>query len=84
MIAHEGIKWGLRSHGVGAEVVGKFSGREVGSPVVLSDRGVSAEILFEFLINPFCLTIGLQVISCGKGLIYIQKGTEVTGKGSGD
>jgi len=77
VITHKGIKRGLRSRGVGADVVGKFGGREVRSPVILSDRGVSAEILFEFLINPLCLTVRLQVISRGEGLIYIQKGTKV-------
>jgi len=84
VIAHEGIKRGLRSRGVGADVVGELGGREVRSPVVLSNRSVRVEILFEFLIDPFRLTIGLRVISCGKGLIYIQKGTEVTSEGSGE
>jgi len=84
VIAHEGVKRGLRSRGVGADVVGELGGREVRSPVVLSNRSVRAEILFKFLINPFRLTIGLQVISRGEGLIYIQKGTEVTSESSGE
>src|SRR5882724_7473051 len=69
---------------MGTDVVGKLGGREVGSPIVLSDRGVSAEILFEFLINPLCLTIRLRVISRGEGLIYIQKGTKVTSECGGE
>jgi len=62
--AHEGIKQGLRSRGVVVDVVGKFGSREMGSPVILSDGGVSMEVLFEFLVNSFCLTIGLRMISC--------------------
>ena len=84
MIAHKGVERGLGSRGVGADVMGKLGGREMRSPVILSDRGVSAEILFEFLINPFCLTIRLWVISRGKGLIYIQKGTKVTSECGGE
>ena len=84
VIAHKGIKRGLRSRGVGADVVGKFGGREVRSPVVLSDRGVSTEILFEFLINSFRLTIRLRVISRRKGLIDIQQRTKVTGECGGE
>src|SRR5882724_10434231 len=69
---------------MGTDVVGKLGGREVGSPIVLSDRGVSAEILFEFLINPLCLTIRLRMISRGEGLIYIQKGTKVMSECGGE
>ena len=84
MIAHQGIKRGLRSRGMSTDVVGKLGGREVRSPIMLVDGSVSVEILFEFLINPFCLTIRLRVISRGKGLIYIQEGTKVTSEGGGE
>jgi len=60
------------------------AGREMRSPVILSDRGVGAEILFEFLINPFRLAIRLRVVSHGEGLINIQKGTKVMSEGSGE
>ena len=37
VIAHKGVKRGLRSRGMSTDVVGKLGGREVGSPIVLSD-----------------------------------------------
>jgi len=80
MIAHKGVKRRLRSRGVSVDVVGEFNGRKVRSPIILSESRCKCGDLFEFLINPFRLTIGLRVISHGEGLIYIQKGTEVVVK----
>jgi len=60
--AHEGVKRGLRSCGVSLDVMGKFGSREMRSPVILLDGSVNMEVLFKFLINSFCLTIGLRMI----------------------
>lgn len=59
-------KWGYAGGGVRGIVVGKFGeGEEVG-PVVLLIVDVDSKVLFENLIDVFCLAIGFGVIGCGK------------------
>jgi len=54
-----------------ANVMSEFSGGEVVSPVVLTNRAVGMKILFKFLVNTFGLTISLGVISHAHGLLDI-------------
>ena len=56
----------MLSQGVNVVVVLEFSQREEVSPVVLSLVDEDAKVLFQFLVDPFCLAISLGVIcSCG-------------------
>ena len=71
MIAHEGTEVGGINGRMMAYVMSKFSGGEVVSPVILTNRAVSMKILFKFLVNTFGLTISLGVISCAHGLLDI-------------
>ena len=60
------------------------TGREVVSPVILTNRAVSMEILLQFLVNTFSLTISLGVISCAHGLLDIEEFAEFGGEGGGE
>ena len=54
------------SRGVNMVVVLEFSQREEVSPVVLSLVDEDAKVLFQFLLDTFCLAVSLGVIcSCG-------------------
>src|SRR5260221_2988927 len=59
--AHKGIKWGGFCSGVSTGVVGEFREGEEFGPIVLMHRGVGAEVLFEFLVNTFGLTVRLRM-----------------------
>src|SRR5882762_4870692 len=67
-----------------ANVVSEFSGGEVISPVILTNRAVSMKILFQFLVDTFSLTIGLGVISRAHGLLDIEEFAEFGGEGGGE
>ena len=56
----------MLSRGVNVVVVLEFSQREEVSPVVLSLVDEDAKVLFQFLVDPFCLAISLGVI-CSHG-----------------
>ena len=71
MIAHEGTEGRGIDGRMMTDVMSEFSGGEVVSPIVLTNRTVSTKILFKFLVNTFGLTIGLGVISCAHGLLDI-------------
>jgi hypothetical protein len=51
---------------MGSVVVSKFGEGEQVDPVVLLIIDVYSEILFQYLVDPFGLTIGLGVIGCGE------------------
>jgi hypothetical protein len=58
---------GISGCGMDSVVVGEFgSGQPIG-PIVLHEVGVEPEILFQFLIGAFGLTIGLWMIGSRKG-----------------
>ena len=46
MIAHEGTERGGIDGGMVTNVVGEFSGGEMISPVILTNRAVSTKVLF--------------------------------------
>ena len=56
----------MLSRGVNVVVVLEFSQREEVSPVVLSLVDEDAKVLFQLLVDPFCLAISLGVI-CSRG-----------------
>src|SRR5882762_6353235 len=67
-----------------ADIVSEFSGGEVVSPVILTNRAVSMKILLQFLVNMFGLTISLGVISHAHGLLDIEEFAEFSGEGRGE
>src|SRR5258705_11217624 len=70
--------------GVNTGVVGEFREGEEFSPIILMHRGVGAEVLFEFLVNTFGLTVRLRMVGGGQGLINPQRGTKRSGEFGGE
>jgi len=56
---------GLLSRGVDIVVVCELGEGDKGVPVVLAFIHKQLDVLFQFLVDPFCLAIGLWVVSRG-------------------
>jgi len=56
---------GLLSQGVDMVIVCKLGKGNKGVPVVLAFVYKQPDVLFHLLVDPFCLVIGLWVVSCG-------------------
>jgi len=56
---------GLLSRGVDMVVVRELGKGDKGVPVILAFIHKQLDILFQFLVDPFCLAVGLWVVSCG-------------------
>ena len=57
-------EWGVLGGGVDMVVVCKLSQWEKSLPVILSFTDKQPDVLFEFLVNTFSLSISLGVIGC--------------------
>ena len=64
--------------GLDVVVVGKLRQGEECVPVVLSFSDEEPQVLFQFLVDPFCLSVGLQVVSGRRrGLFCLSVGLRV-------
>jgi hypothetical protein len=72
MIAFVGKEWGDTSGGTRGVVEGKLGKRQEVEPVVLLVCVVHAKILFESLISPFSLAIGLWVVARGEVELHVE------------
>jgi len=69
--AHAGDTSGVKeerrvlSRRVNLVVVLEFHERQKPHPIILSLVGEESEILFQFLVDPFCLSISLRVVGSG-------------------
>ena len=61
-------------------VVLELSHRQEVIPVVLSLIDEEAEVLFQFLIDPFCLPICLRAVCCGGCHVNSQHAIELKGE----
>ena len=65
LIPEHEVKWGLASGGMRVVVVDELSHRDVVSPCFRVGAAKDAEVGFNFLVEPFCFSIGLRMIYCG-------------------
>ena len=61
-------------------VVGKLSDAEPINPTVLVVVDVEAQVLLQFLVHPFCLSIDLWVVGSGGVILNTHQPVEVDGK----
>ena len=61
-------------------VVGKLSNAEPVNPVILVVIDVKSQVLFQLLVHPFCLAIGLWMIGSGGVILDAHQFVEVDGK----
>jgi hypothetical protein len=72
MIAFVGEEWRDPSDGTRGVVEGKLSKEQEVGPVVLLVRAVRTEILFESLISPFGLAVGLWMVARGEVELHVK------------
>jgi len=84
VITHKGIERRDIGGRVFAIIMRKFSGGEIGNPVVLAYRSIGAEELFQTLVNTLSLAVRLRMISGGHGLGDTEGVTEGAREGSGE
>ena len=64
-ISEHEVEWGFAGGGVGVVIVNKFSHGGVIYPCLRVGAAEDAEIGFNFLVEPFCFSVGLWMICCG-------------------
>jgi len=86
--AHPRVSAGIEEEGgllcgrVDVIIVGEFRQGEECVPVVLSFSPKDPQVLFQFLVDPFCLSIGLRVISGRRCSPNSQQSVQLLHEGS--
>ena len=75
---------GLLRGGVDVVVVGKLCQGEECVPVVLSFSDEELQVLFQFLVDPFCLSVGLRVVSGRRRGFDSQQSVQFLHEGSNE
>jgi len=68
------------SGGMNLVVILEFHEWQEPHPIILSLVGEEPEILFEFLVDPFCLSITLRVVGCGGCQLNSEQPVEFLGE----